>query len=68
MQILPKDAQKAMLVGRIWYPQYQGPCLVAVQDGDIYDMTSIDIPTMRDLLELEDCTGYVVARLGKAKS
>ena len=47
--------------------KHQGPCLVAVQDGDIYDLTSIDIPTMRDLLELEDCTGYVVARLGKAE-
>ena len=45
---------------RIWYPQYQGPCLVAVQDGDIYDMTSIDIPTMRDA-GAEDCTGYVAA-------
>ncbi len=67
MQILPKDAQKAMLVGRIWHPQHQGPCLVVVQDGDIYDLTSIDIPTMRDLLELEDCTGYVAARLGKAE-
>ncbi len=30
-----------------------GPCLVAVHEHQLYDITSCEIPTMRDLLELD---------------
>ncbi|MBL6605145.1 MAG: fumarylacetoacetate hydrolase family protein [Alphaproteobacteria bacterium] len=68
MQILPDDAQDAILVGRIWRPEVGGPCLVAHKAGHLYDITSRDVPTMRDLLELDDCCGYVTAKLAGAKA
>ena len=67
MQILPDDAQNAILVGRIWHPQKNGPCLVAVHDNQIYDITSRDVPTMRDLLELDDPNPYIAAQLEQAE-
>ena len=67
MQILPDDAENAILVGRIWHPQQNGPCLVAVQDGQIYDITSRQVPTMRDLLELDAPERYVATQLKQAE-
>ncbi len=52
------DAEGAF-VGRIWIPEL-GPALVALRDGELFDITSRDIPTMRDLLELNDPADYVV--------
>ena len=66
MQILPDDAQDAVLVGRIWHPEVGGPCIVAYKAGQLYDITSRDVPTMRDLLERDDCSGYVLERLADA--
>ena len=40
MQILPDDAQDAVLVGRIWHPEVGGPCIVAYKAGQLYDITS----------------------------
>ena len=67
MQILPDDAQNAILVGRIWHPQLNGPCLVAVHENQIYDITSRQIPTMRELLELDAPERYVAAQLEQAE-
>ena len=67
MQILPDDAQNAILVGRIWHPQLNGPCLVAVHEHQIYDITSREIPTMRDLLESDAPERYVAAQLEQAE-
>ncbi len=44
------------LAGRIWRPGL-GPSLVAVRGERLFDITSTDIPTMHDLLELEDPVG-----------
>jgi fumarylacetoacetate (FAA) hydrolase family protein len=37
--ILPEDAGAAALVGRVWLPAADGPSVVAVRDGKIYDVT-----------------------------
>jgi len=62
LTILPDDHQHASLVGRIWNPDVGGPSLVRVTDGRLFDITSAEAPTMRDLLELDDPVG--VARAG----
>ena len=36
--ILPEDAQGAALVGRVWLPAADGPSVVAIRDGDVYDV------------------------------
>jgi len=51
-------------VGRVWVPD-TGPVLVTLRDGGVFDLTSRDVPTMRDLLEMDDPAGYVADQPGK---
>ena len=46
-------------IGRIWDNSKDGPCLIKIKDGDVYDITSKEIPTVRNLLELEDIKNYL---------
>ena len=46
-------------VGRIWDGAKGGPCLVTIKGNYIYDITSKEIPTIRDLLELKDLNEYL---------
>ena len=46
-------------VGRIWNAAQGGPCLVTIKDNYVYDITSKEIPTIRDLLELKDVKEYI---------
>ena len=64
LNILPEDHQSASLVGRIWNPAVAGPCLVRVQDSLLFDITSADAPTMRDLLEHDDPAGFLLRQAG----
>jgi fumarylacetoacetate (FAA) hydrolase family protein len=50
---LPEDAASATLAGRVWRPDLQGPSVVALRDGTVYDV-SRHFPTIRDLCEEED--------------
>lgn len=50
---LPVDAERATLVGRVWDPQVDGPCVAVLRDGEVMDI-SATAPTMRDLCEAED--------------
>ncbi len=64
---LPGDRSQAVLVGRAWVPG-AGPTVVAVRDGDLFDLTRL-AATSSQLLDLEDPAGAVrsaggLARLG----
>jgi fumarylacetoacetate (FAA) hydrolase family protein len=50
---LPGDHLKAVLVGRAWRPDVEGPALVCVRDGEVHDISSV-APTCSQLLELPD--------------
>ena len=50
---LPSDADRATLVGRLWWPAVDGPAIVRV-DGDMLVDISKAFPTMRDLCEAPD--------------
>lgn len=54
----------ALLVGRVWR-EGVGPALVRVNGEAILDITSRKVPTMRDLLELDDPAGYVRGASGE---
>ncbi len=56
-QTLPRDAERATLVGRLWLPDV-GPTLVTVHEGGLYDLSRI-APTMSQLLERDDPVGAV---------
>ncbi|MBN9507747.1 MAG: fumarylacetoacetate hydrolase family protein [Alphaproteobacteria bacterium] len=47
---LPDDAAAAALAGRVWRPDRAGPAVVAIRDGNVFDI-SATAPTMRDLAE-----------------
>ena len=57
-------ARAGTFVGRVWDPKVEGPLLVAVRGNDIIDITSKTVPTMRDLLELDDPAAYVAKATG----
>ena len=64
IDILPDDHSGASLVGRIWNPDADGPSLVCVTDGQLLDITSAAVPTMRDLLELDDPASFIHQNAG----
>lgn len=51
-------------VGRVFDPKVEGPALVVVRGDDVVDITSKAVPTMRDLLELDDPAAYVAKATG----
>ncbi len=57
-QSLPRDAERATLVGRLWLPDV-GPVLVAVHDGDLHDLSRARRPPSSQLLEVDDPVGAV---------
>ena len=59
------DFGKGCFVGRIWDKNKAGPCLVTIRNEHVYDITSPNIPTMRDLLELNDVKGYLDHNIGE---
>ena len=59
------DYNSGCFVGRVWDQSQNGPCLVYLRDGDVYDITSSTIPTMRDLLELNNIDEYLKGFEGK---
>ena len=46
-------------VGRVWVPEL-GPILVVLRGEEVFDITSHEVPTMRDLLELDNPASYVI--------
>ena len=65
MNILPEDHAEAILVGRIWNPDVAGPSLVRIDNGQVFDITSTAIPTMRDLLEQDDPVDFIQGQQGR---
>ncbi|WP_439614983.1 fumarylacetoacetate hydrolase family protein [Shinella sp.] len=66
MTVTAGDFSRGTFVGRVWRPDVQGPAIVLVRDGVLFDITSADLPTMRDLLEKDDPAA--VARVAPGES
>jgi fumarylacetoacetate (FAA) hydrolase family protein len=63
---LPADAERAVLVGRVFDPSVGGPTLVRVDRGAILDLSPI-APTASQLLELPDAARTIAAARGLRK-
>ena len=61
MILPPSDAT---LLGRIWSPVEQGPCVVTVREGRVFDITSAAAPLVRDICEMADPVAYIRATEG----
>jgi fumarylacetoacetate (FAA) hydrolase family protein len=58
LRLLP-EREGGCLVGRVWRADVDGPAIVAVREGRLFDITSRECPTMRDLLEADDPAALV---------
>jgi fumarylacetoacetate (FAA) hydrolase family protein len=62
--ILPVDAGEAALAGRVWRPEVEGPSVVAVRGGVLFDISAA-FPTMRDLCEAGEPAAAMRAAKGE---
>ena len=62
--VLPEDAAQALLVGRLWDPVTAGPRVVAVQEGNVFDLTAL-AGTVSELLELPELSSAVRGALAE---
>ncbi len=58
--MLPDDAERALLVGRVWDPATGGPRPVVVRGTDVHDVLDL-APTASALLERDDAATVVAA-------
>lgn len=59
-ELLPLDAKSAVLLGRIYDPQVQGPCVVVVDGEDVVDISHVE-PTISALFARPDMHEAVAA-------
>ena len=64
MTVTTLVGQPGLFVGRVWQPD-EGPLLVTLRGDEVVDITSRVAPTMRDLIENGDPTGFVQAQVGR---
>ena len=63
-QVLPRDADEALLVGRAWVAgEIPGPSPVLVRDGQVLDLSRL-APTMAQLLDLDGLPGRLRSASG----
>jgi len=62
---LPHDLPDALLVGRVWRADVNGPSVVVVRNGEVFDITAL-APTVSDLLEREDLVAFARSAAGES--
>ncbi|MGY4541882.1 fumarylacetoacetate (FAA) hydrolase family protein [Arthrobacter sp. UYNi723] len=60
--VLPDDAARALLIGRVWDVETGGPRVVAVQEQDVFDLQHL-AETVSELLERPDLVAAVRAAM-----
>ncbi len=65
IRLTDSATRDGVFVGRVWREGI-GPAVVTVRDGSLVDITSRDIPTVRDLCETSDPAATVRAAKGAA--
>lgn len=65
-RVLPRDADSAVLVGRLHDPEIGGPAVVTVRGDELVDVTTATYPTMSHLLESDDPVLTVHAMQGRS--
>lgn len=53
-----------VLLGRLWSPSAQGPSVVTVCDGVVFDITAPAAPVVADICAMADPVGYLRAAAG----
>lgn len=55
-EFVPKDG---VLIGRVWDAEVGGPCVVTLRQGRVFDITTREAPSLRDVLELDNPLAHV---------
>ena len=53
-----EQEQTGVFLGRMWCPEAQGPIVVTLRAGRVFDITSKAAPLVRDICEMDDPAGY----------
>lgn len=64
MSFLQTSELTGTFLGRVWLPEAQGPAVVTLREGQVIDITSRKAPTVRDICEFDDPSGYVSSAPG----
>lgn len=62
---LTETEQQGTWLGRVWLPEVEGPAVVTLRSGRIYDITSKAAPLVRDICEMIDPPEYVRSAKGQ---
>ena len=62
---LPADLADALLVGRVWRNDVNGPSVVVVRNGEVFDITA-QAATVSDLLDRDDVAAFAHAAQGES--
>jgi fumarylacetoacetate (FAA) hydrolase family protein len=61
---MTKFPSAGTLLGRVWNPAENGPSVVTIREGRLYDITCKEAPLVRDICEMEDPASYVTTASG----
>ena len=64
-RVLPDDASDALLVGRVWRPDVEGPSVVVLRGGEAIDITAA-APTLSELMNADDVLVAVAKAEGES--
>ena len=59
------DDPTGVYVGRVWLAEVNGPAIVTLRDGALFDITDRAAPTVRDICEMADPVAYVRGAEGR---
>ncbi len=58
------DEPRGLWLGRCWLPDVQGPGVVTLREGVLFDITSVEAPTVSHVLDLPDPAEHVRSAQG----
>jgi fumarylacetoacetate (FAA) hydrolase family protein len=61
----PED-RGGLWAGRVWDPEAGGPCVVTLRGGEVIDVTTREVPTVRDLLERDGAAEWLAGAPGRS--
>jgi fumarylacetoacetate (FAA) hydrolase family protein len=65
VQCLPRDLDRALLIGRVWRgAPIEGPSVVVVRGGEVFDITA-SAPTTSDLFDRDDVAAFARSAPGE---
>jgi fumarylacetoacetate (FAA) hydrolase family protein len=62
--IIAPSERHGTFVGRVWRPDLRGPSVIALRGDTVFDISSRQAPTVRDVCEMDDPVAYIASAEG----